>query len=316
MENRKINSHEKCLKVVTLVENSLSMSSPFSGLEAEHGLSFYIESLGHRVLMDTGASQMFMRNARILGVKLEDVDTLFLSHGHYDHGGGIPYFAGINSHASIYMSRYAGTGCYSLRGGEHYIGLPPEAMSLPQIITCDGPVTLIDDELTILSDIKDFYPVPSTNGNLKIRTSAGLIPDNFAHEQCLVISLLSGEAENRVAEQNMPDNGNCVPSGDDRTDKKILFSGCAHHGILNILHAYHKVYGDYPYASVSGFHFMKKTDYTESEIREIKETARKLTQIPTVFYTCHCTGDAACEIMQDIMHEQLNCVHCGDVFYI
>ena len=317
MENRKnINSHEKCLKVVTLVENSLSLSSPFSGLHAEHGLSFYIESPGHRVLMDTGASQMFMGNARILGVKLEEVDTLFLSHGHYDHGGGIPYFAGINSHASIYMSRYAGACCYSLRGGEHYIGLPPEALSLPQVIKCDGSVTVIDDELTVLSDIEDIYPVPSTNGNLKIRTSAGLVPDNFAHEQCLVISLSSDEAVNKGAEPNTPDKRNFISSENGRTDKKILFSGCAHHGILNILHAYRKIYGDYPYASVSGFHFMKKTAYTETEIREITETARKLTQIPTVFYTCHCTGDAACDIMRDIMHEQLNCVHCGDVFYI
>ena len=58
-----------------------------------------------------------------------------------------------------------------------------------------------------------------------------------------------------------------------------------------------------------------KTNWTVS-FPSFTETARKLTQIPTVFYTCHCTGDAACEIMRDIMHEQLNCVHCGDVFYI
>lgn len=311
------NSKSDSLKVVTLVENSMSSSSALCNLEAEHGLSFYVESRAHKLLMDTGASQMFMRNAMLLGVNLREVDTLFLSHGHYDHGGGIPFFAEINSDAPVYMSRYADTCCYSLRGGEHYIGLPPEVLNLSHVVHCDGPLTVIDDELAILSDIMDVYPLPSSNACLKIKTSAGLVPDTFAHEQCLVVSLQVGELLNEGSDPNVRDNaGDKESAGVPDRKKRVLFSGCAHHGILNILHAYRNIYGDYPYASVSGFHLMKKTAYSESEIREIQEMARKLTRIPTLFYTCHCTGDAACEIMKDIMHEQLRCIHCGDIFYI
>ncbi len=312
MADRKYSKRDS-LKVVALVENSLSSSSAPGNLEVEHGLSLYVESRDHKLLMDTGASQMFLRNAMLLGVDLREVDTLFLSHGHYDHGGGIPYFAGINSDASIYMSRHADACYYSLRGGEHYIGLPPGVSDLSRIVRCDGPLTVIDDELAVLSDIKDVYPPPSSNASLKIRTSSGLVPDTFAHEQCLVVSLQTGERTNKSSKPHIQDKDD---AGIPDRKKKVLFSGCAHHGILNILQAYRNIYGDYPYASVSGFHLMQKTAYSESEIREIQETARQLARIPALFYTCHCTGDAACEIMKDIMHEQLRCIHCGDIFYI
>ena len=89
-------------------------------------------------------------------------------------------------------------------------------------------------------------------------------------------------------------------------------SGCAHSGIPNILDAYRDRYGGAPHAVISGFHFMKKTEYKKEELWEIIDTARILTQYPTIFFTCHCTGVPAASVMKDIMGEQLRYVHSGE----
>ena len=67
--------------ITTLVENCVYGRK----LQAEHGLSLYIETSGHRLLFDTGASDLFIRNARLLHIDLQKVDYLILSHGHSDH---------------------------------------------------------------------------------------------------------------------------------------------------------------------------------------------------------------------------------------
>ena len=77
------------MRIINLTENTLGRA----GCLAEHGLCFYIETDNHRVLMDTGQTDLFRQNAEKLGVDLTAVDTVVLSHGHYDHGGGIPAFA-------------------------------------------------------------------------------------------------------------------------------------------------------------------------------------------------------------------------------
>ncbi len=73
-------------------------------------------------------------------------------------------------------------------------------------------------------------------------------------------------------------------------NRKILISGCAHNGILNILGEYERKYGSQPDAVISGFHLMKKSGYTDDEITEIIDTAKRLKEYRTTFYTCHCTG--------------------------
>ena len=71
------------IKITTLVENSVYGK----GLQGEHGLSLLVDTGEHRLLFDTGASDLFIRNARILGIDLKEVDFLVLSHGHRDHTG-------------------------------------------------------------------------------------------------------------------------------------------------------------------------------------------------------------------------------------
>ena len=91
------------MRIVTLMENSPGPA----GCAFEHGLSFYIETERRRILSDTGASAAFLDNAALLGVPLETVDAVFVSHGHYDHAGGVLPFAQRNPRAVIYVQRTA-----------------------------------------------------------------------------------------------------------------------------------------------------------------------------------------------------------------
>ncbi|MBQ2720991.1 MAG: MBL fold metallo-hydrolase, partial [Clostridia bacterium] len=105
------------MTVTTLVENT-AINDNFC---SEHGLSLYIEVKGLRILFDMGQTELFAENAEKLGIDLENVDIAVISHGHYDHGGGLKKFLEINKKAPVYISRFAFEPHYN--GSEKYIGL-------------------------------------------------------------------------------------------------------------------------------------------------------------------------------------------------
>jgi len=74
------------IRIVTLIENS---PGEHLALKTEHGISFYIEKENHTIIFDTGQSGAFIQNARKLGINLEDIEMVAISHGHYDHSGGL-----------------------------------------------------------------------------------------------------------------------------------------------------------------------------------------------------------------------------------
>ena len=275
------------MRIIALTENTQGNTA----CRAEHGLSLYIETKEHKILMDTGQSDLLVRNAALLGVSLAEVDTVVISHGHYDHGGGLPAFAGINQNAKIYIRESAFSPCYSL-GPEcqpRYIGLDPSIRTLPGLVMVPEdqaePVFHIDGELALFSDIGLLHPQPSANFRLRRKEGERLVQDDFRHEQCLVIR---------------------------QGAERFLFSGCAHHGILNILDRYRQLFHGEPAALFSGFHMMKKDGYSQEDIRQIQDTARALLKTGTACYTCHCTGTEPYEIMKKEMGERLSYIHCGD----
>ena len=271
------------MKIVTLVENMEGIP----GCGTEHGLSFYIETEHHKLLFDAGASELVMKNAALLGVDLSTVDTAVLSHGHSDHGGSLPHFLAVNDIAKVYLLRSMFTVHYSMRAdGPHYIGLPKELDAYRDRLVCAGDRLDLDEELSLFSGIGYDCPPPPTNGHLMMDGPQGLIRDDFGHEQCLVIT-----------------QGN----------KRYLFSGCAHHGVLNVLKRFEELYGGTPDAVYGGFHLMRHgVPYAAEDQVYAEETAKALKELPAQYYTCHCTGVEPYAWMKALLGEQLHYLHCGE----
>lgn len=273
------------MKITNLIENTEGRP----GCAYAHGLSFYVETEKHKILLDLGPSAETLHNAEVLGIDLSSVDTVILSHGHYDHSGGIIPFTEVNDKALIYMQKSAAQDYYADDGEQadprfRYIGIDKAIASLPQVRFLSGDKA-IDEELEVFVIAKRSHELPSTNKRLLVRSGDEYRRDDFGHEHCLLIR---------------------------SKGKTVLMSGCAHNGILSILDVYKDKYGSAPDLVVSGFHLMKKTDYSDSEVDEIKAIAEELKDYPTKFVTCHCTGTTAFDVMKSIMGDKLEYVHSGE----
>ena len=249
------------------------------GFLFEHGLSLHIQTREHRVLFDTGQSNGFIANAGRLGIDLAAVDMAVLSHGHYDHGGGLMGFLALNDHAPVYVSRYAFDGFYA--GEERYIGLEPALKANPRLVPV-GDSLEIGDGLTLFSCNERPRPYVMDSYGLNVLRGDALMPDDFRHEQYLLIQ-----------EQG----------------KRVLISGCSHKGILNIMSWFT------PDVLIGGFHFMK-VDPAGAEHTVLDEAAQVLAQADTQYYTCHCTGLAQYEYLKARMGDQMQYLAAGQQIII
>lgn len=260
------------MKITTLVENTAI--SP--DLTAEHGLSLFVETENSRFLFDAGQSGAFADNARKLGVDLKTADFAVLSHGHYDHGGGMARFLEINRRAKIYVNQNAFKSYYN--GTEKYIGLDPRLRESPRLV-------LTGDEYTIAPGLALFScnqrprRIPTDPFGLTEGVGQFSLPDEFRHEHYLLIE----------------ENG-----------RRILLSGCSHKGILNILHWFR------PDILVGGFHFKQLTPDSE----QLRRYAEAMAKFDTVFYTGHCTGQAQYQVLKTILGSRLHAISTGIVLEI
>ena len=286
MEPFKKYDAQNSIRIINLMEDTAGKE----GCVHEHGLSFYLETAHHKILVDTGATGAFVKNAKALGVDLAQVDTVVISHGHYDHGGGILAFSQINPHARIYIQRSAFDLYYhKSERMEKYIGLDQEQVPLlPQICRIQGDFR-IDSELSLFTNVTGRRLWPAGNLDLKRKTRNAFEQDDLRHEQYLIATI---------------------------NNKKILLSGCAHNGILNILDTCETVMGRMPDVVVSGFHMMNKWGYSDEDLATIRQTAEELKQYPILFYTGHCTGTEPFRIMKDIMGGQITYVHSGETIIL
>ena len=248
-----------------------------SRLSIEHGLSILLETERYRILLDTGASDVFIRNAEVLGLDLNTVDYVFISHGHSDHAGGLRYFLEQNTKAKVIVSPDAISGkFYSKRNYLHSITTVwPESIK-NRLITVEKTCEIVDG-LYIIAHIPQIYPMPKGNAHLFVKDANGeYVNDDFRHE----LALYTGG---------------------------LLFTGCAHSGLENILAAC-----PYPVNFVvGGFHLLDGQE-SEEELLELAERLKE--QYPTTrFYTSHCTGDNVFEIMKGVMGEQLQSFGCGTI---
>ena len=272
------------MKIVSLVDNLKKREK----MPTEHGLSFYIETKKHKILFDLGASDLFLTNAEKLGVDIKQVDTVVISHGHDDHGGGINTFLKVNDIAKIYISSYAFGEFYSEKDGNHsYIGLDKSLRNNDRINLVYGNLK-IDEELFIFSGVKEINKRFSANLNLKKKVEDKFIVDDFLHEQNLIITQESGE---------------------------VLFAGCSHNGIDNIVGEFYRLKGRFPKAVFGGFHlsrFLSEDDKINS-LERVKNTVLKS---GSVFYTCHCTGEENYLELKTALNAQIEYFYCGEKILI
>ena len=240
-------------------------------LRTEHGLSVYVETDRHKMLLDTGASDLFITNAEKQGIDLGKVDYVFISHGHADHIGGLPFFLRINSWAKIIMSPYIIGGYYvSKRNHEHSITTDICFDDIRERLILADRNMKIDDEIEVIAEIPYEEDMPAGNCNLFCRDGSGeLVRDDFVHETAVRV-------------------------GD------LLFSGCAHHGIINILKSAPRV----PAYVIGGFHLLDAYE-TNENIRHITDVLKN--DYPdTMFYTGHCTGNDCINALKDKMDGRLD----------
>lgn len=265
------------LKAVVLVDNI-----GHQGLTGEWGLSIYIKYGDRRLLLDTGASGLFLKNARKMKLPMKKIDCAVLSHAHYDHADGMKTFFACNDHAGFYVRKETAENCYAKKWIFHkYIGIPRHVLQeySQRIYYVEGDYKLYSGVWLIPHKTPGLEQI-GRREKMDLRTENGWRPDNFAHEQSLVFETERG---------------------------LVIFNSCSHGGAANIINEVAATFPDKKvYGLIGGFHLFNKT---EGEIRALAEEIRKT----GIAYVCtgHCTGERAYEIMKKELGENLHQLHVG-----
>lgn len=293
------------MKIVTLIENTTSDPN----LVQEPGLSLYIETQGKKLLFDMGVDQGFTQNATALGVDLKAVQTAFVSHAHFDHGGGLVTFLRINPNAPVYLGPGA-DGAYFANVAIMLPALVEAALfsltknrkkfSRPigldktlfnryahrlQLVSGD---TEIDDHIFLLTQFEHKYPLAEGNKYLLMEKGGKLHADTFSHEILLVVQ---------------------------EPDGLVVITGCGHSGILNMMAAVRKFFGELPIkAVVGGLHLARSPirPAIAGRKEDILFIADELlrNEVGRV-YTGHCTGEGAYTILKERLGEKLGRLQTG-----
>jgi 7,8-dihydropterin-6-yl-methyl-4-(beta-D-ribofuranosyl)aminobenzene 5'-phosphate synthase len=230
------------------------------GFESEHGLSFLIEVDQKKILFDTGASDLYKRNAAKLGIDLDMVDRIVLSHGHWDHGNGLEHMKGLPliCHPDCFVRRYR-------KSGDAYLGLSLSKKELGDrfdLETFRHPIRL-SDHLWFLGEI------PRKN-DFEAKTTKYILEDG--------------------SDDFIMDDSGLVA-----ITKKglVVISGCAHSGISNMIEHARRVTGIFKVAAViGGFHLKAVNKQTRKTI-EYLERLEVQQVIPS-----HCTFDPALDLFR------------------
>lgn len=265
------------MKATVLIDNIAK-----ENLKGEWGLSVFIHHGHTRILLDTGAGGNFALNAEKLGIPLKKVDYGVLSHAHYDHADGMDKFFSINTKAKFYLSSECKENCYGKRWiFSKYIGIKRGVMAdyKDRIVYVKGDKVIADGVRIISHKTKSLEERGKKDG-LCIKENKKLRPDNFAHEQSLVID----------------------------TDRGlVIFNSCCHGGADTVITEVQKSFPNKKiYALVGGFHLYKSSD---DEVRALADRIKK-TGIEKI-YTGHCTGQKAFDILKGELGDKAQQLHVG-----
>ena len=278
------------MRITTLIENAHGSDAR---LRNEHGLSLFIETKDCKLLFDLGPSHRFADNAAILGIDLAAVDLAVISHGHYDHGGGLARFLELNSDANVFLRRGADGPQYSTAlARERYIGLDPEVLraNMDRLRWVDGE-TEVAPRIHLLTTIPKIDARPSGNSRLFLKEGDRLIPDPFDHELVCVIK---------------------------EEDGIVVLTGCGHCGATNMVRVAKEHFPhDSIKAVVGGFHLIfspaaNDPATTPEDVRIFAGTLARLGCAKVI--TGHCTDEKAISILQEQLGNRLARLRTGMTF--
>lgn len=246
----------KKMKIIVLSDTKARRN-----FQGEHGLSFYIEGDQKKILFDTGASNIFLKNAEKLGLDLDSIDMVVLSHGHFDHGDGLQFIdqKSLICHPGCFVKRYR-------KHGPGNIGLALSKLEIQRKFN----LSLFKEPLQLSQNLFFLGEIPRIN--------------DFEAKKTKYI--LEGGEEDFI----LDDSGlACI------TERGlVVISGCAHSGICNMTEYAKKVTGiDKVEAVIGGFHLRKPDDQTKRSIEYLKKT-----DVQKVFPS-HCTMDPALSLFYD-----------------
>ena len=196
----------------------------------------------------------------------------------------------VNKKAKIYVNKKAFGDYYSQdpKGKKKYIGLDKSLLNYDRFVFTDDHF-IVNKKLQLFSKISGKRLLPSTNKNLLMKAQEEFIPDNFIHEQNLIIN---------------------------EEGKITLIAGCAHRGIVNIVDSCIEIVKTPPQYVIGGFHLYNPTEDRYEEESILKEIANNLLDRGAKYYTCHCTGIKSYERLKSFMGDKIDYITTGDKLII
>ena len=313
------------MKITILVDDTAG-----TNMRGEHGLSIFIEHRGKRLLLDTGASDLFAENAAALGIDLTNLDMAVLSHGHYDHSTGTQKLFEINPAVKMAVRKEAFEEHYHLKERQFgYNGVPRNLLTdyADRFIFTNGkmpeeqPVEILpgawllphaadEEHLAAMRKIgsKNGLYVLCKNPMPDGSVVESFLPDDFRHEQTLVLECDPAEDFATTMEcdpaedtETAMESDTSAPMECGSAGELIVISSCSHAGVDVIVREVQKAFPDKKIrAYIGGFHMVNMT------VDEAENTARILAELPVgKYYTGHCTGARSFEILQRILGERV-----------
>ncbi|PLY12680.1 MAG: hypothetical protein C0624_00480 [Desulfuromonas sp.] len=273
------------MKLTVIADNHTNRED----LTTQHGLSIWIEHAGKKIVFDTGSDSSWLANAKTLGLDPLEADMLFLSHGHWDHGGGVPALLEAGWRGTLVAHREAWRDKRAVAGGEaeRNTGLSWQRF----IVERHGAkVEAIDESRQLFSGawttgrIPGDHPVPAAPG-LQAHIDGVWQAEDFRDEQTLVLETSKG---------------------------LVVVTGCCHRGVRNTLETVRKMTGRNDiFALIGGLH---QKDEPRDRCQELAQWLRD-SGLQRVWAN-HCTGLHPFAQMQEVLGDDLVWAKAGMVIEI